>query len=59
MGGPFAERVKEREREVKDTHGALPATVTAQPPKLPQCLKTLIDHVNRTWTDLHTHALAS
>ena len=46
---------REREREkVRNAHGALPATVTAQPPKLPQCLKTLIDHVNRTWTDLPT-----
>ena len=43
----------EREREkLRSAHGALPATVTAQPPKLPQCLKALINHVNRTWTDL-------
>ena len=50
--------VREREK-FRNAHDALPATVTAQPPKLPQCLKTLIDHVNRTWTDLHAHTLGS
>ena len=34
--------------KTRNTQGALPATVTAQSPKLPQCQETLIDYVNRT-----------
>ena len=51
----------EREREkLRNAHGALPATVTAQHTEVATVSKdTEIDHVKRTWTDPHVHALGA
>ena len=54
--------ITEREREKsRNAHGALLATVTAQHTKVATVSGqgTLIDHVKRTWTDPHVHALGA
>ena len=52
-------RERERERN-QGTHTAPYRRLSRHStPKLPQCQKTLIDHVKRTWTDPHVHALGA
>ena len=64
---PERERISERTRRPREreksrnAHGALLATVTAQHTKVATVSGqgTLIDHVKRTWTDPHVHALGA